>query len=71
MSRASVNAHIRMEKKNCDLIDFVGETADLMGFSRTAVSRVYTEQKGKQKISSERQFRLRKHLINDRGQKPD
>ena len=58
-----------MEKKG-DLSDFecgmvvgarraglsISETADLLGFSRTTISRVYRERSDKEKTSSEQQF---------------
>ena len=63
--------------KKCDRSDFdcgmivgarrgglmISEPADLLGFSRTAVSRVCE----KQKISSEQQFCGQKRLVNEKG----
>ncbi len=73
---------IRMGKKG-DLSDFecgmvvgarraglsISETADLLGFSRTIVSRVYRECSEKEKISSERQFSGWKYLVECRDQR--
>ncbi len=53
-------------RKKGDLRDFehgarraglsISETADLLGFSHTTISRVYRERSEKEKISSERQL---------------
>lgn len=47
----------------------VSETAELLGFSRTTVSRVFTEWREKEKTSSERHFCGRKRLVNEKGQR--
>ena len=69
--------------KKCDLSDFdcgmivgarqgglsISETADLLVFSPTTVSRVCREWCEKQKTSSEQQFCRQKHIVNERGQR--
>uniref|UniRef100_A0AAR2JXS4 Tc3 transposase DNA binding domain-containing protein n=1 Tax=Pygocentrus nattereri TaxID=42514 RepID=A0AAR2JXS4_PYGNA len=47
----------------------ITETAELLGFSRTTISRVYRERSEKEKISSEWQLCGRKCLVDVRGQR--
>ncbi len=47
----------------------ISKTADLLGFSRTTISRVDREWSEKEKISSERQLRGWKCLVDVRGQR--
>ena len=70
-------------RKKCGLSDFepgmivgvrkgglsISETADLLGFSHTTVSRVCREWCEKQKTSSEQQFFGQKQVVNERGQR--
>ncbi|KAJ7985787.1 hypothetical protein DPEC_G00344100 [Dallia pectoralis] len=47
----------------------VSETAGILGFSRTTVSRVYRDWCSIQKTSSQRQSSWRKQLVDDRGRR--
>ena len=47
----------------------ISETADLLGFSHTTVSRSENGAKKKKKTFSEQQFCRQKHLVNKRGQR--